>query len=406
VWSAPGEASDSHGKTTDSGPMPKNLHIIVCLALVASTSIRSGVAAGSPTGADPASLLDDGIAKFDEGCTLIAKGESQEPGSVERRYLLACSIDRKGPGHTEASRTSEEVSFLTERGRERLDEACLEFRESFEFKPTPFALLLVSNCDVIRGKIAAALEKCLEAQDLASKMTRACITEAPVPGGRREVECREATVSGEKSRGCIQGLEPKLSHLTIDVAAVVPGLEVEWGGRLLAADRFGRRIAVDPGRYTISAKAAGYRAFERTVTVGSEHDSQRVVVPELEKLESAVISSGPGPLPWVVGGIGAVALVTGGAFGIAALNSNQELVANCSGQQCPEAMRKTQDRRDTQAEVASYSVAVGVTGIGAAALWIWLSARGTPKTNGRTARVEVQPEPARGGAVLSVVGRF
>lgn len=82
-------------------------------------------------------------------------------------------------------------------------------------------------------------------------------------------------------------LEPRLSKLVIEVVATDKKLSVKRNELPLEDDTWGKAIAIDPGKYTITARAPGKQPFEKQVEVTAGTPLVTVQVPELEPLEPA-----------------------------------------------------------------------------------------------------------------------
>jgi hypothetical protein len=82
-------------------------------------------------------------------------------------------------------------------------------------------------------------------------------------------------------------LEPRLSRLVIEVVSTDPKLTVKRDDLPLEADTLGKAVVVDPGKYTISARAPGKKKWEKIVEVDAAKPVTTVEVPELEPAEPA-----------------------------------------------------------------------------------------------------------------------
>jgi len=158
-------------------------------------------------------------------------------------------------------------------------------------------------------------------------------------------------------------LEPKLVRLSIDAAEetkALEGVSIKRGSEELPMAVMGTAVPVDPGPYEVTATAPGYLPFSATVTVDGEHPREAVAVPALEPDPNAPVPSAePTPAPvtaaasapsapppppgrgqrtlgLVLGGVGVVGLGFGTAFGLVAIDqNNQALDLGCEGNVCP-----------------------------------------------------------------------
>lgn len=90
----------------------------------------------------------------------------------------------------------------------------------------------------------------------------------------------------------IAEIEPRLSHLTIHVAAATAGLQLTRNGEALDNALWNRAVPIDGGDYVIAARAPGRAAWDQEVHVPEASGAITVEVPEL-----AVPASHPPPPP-------------------------------------------------------------------------------------------------------------
>ncbi len=91
-------------------------------------------------------------------------------------------------------------------------------------------------------------------------------------------------------------LEPRLSRLVIEVNSTDPKLSVKRDELPLEPEALGKAVVVDPGKYTITARAPGKKKWEKVVEVAASKPVTTVEVPELEALEPAKPAAGkPAP---------------------------------------------------------------------------------------------------------------
>jgi tetratricopeptide (TPR) repeat protein len=311
-----------------------------------------------------------------------------------KSLVAACSVLAVATAAAAQDPAGAEVLFRE--GRRLLDEgnveaACEKLKESQALDPMSGTLLNLADCLAQQGKTATAWARFRNAAELANTQGKAD-------------QAAEAT----RRAGA---LEADLSYLTIKVPQPVPDQEVKRGDIAVSHGLFGVAVPVDPGRVQIVASAPGYKTVQITVEVGTRRDRKIVTIPRLEqsKQSAAVRSSepaaatvpadrsltpppdsgasrGPGALPWVVGGVGAAALLTGGVFGFLALRSNNDAQELCPTRQgCPADAVDAADRRDQQAMIANVGVGVGVVGLGVAT-WLLLSSghRSKPRAEAPT----------------------
>jgi serine/threonine-protein kinase len=286
---------------------------------------------------------------------------------------------------------------LVEQGK--YEEACPKFEQSLRLEVGIGTQFNLANCWEHVGRTASAHALFLGAAASAKAAGQA----------EREQVLRDRATA----------LEPRLSRLVIEIAGSDPKLTVKRNDLPIEADTFGRAIAVDPGKYVISAKAPGKKSWERTVEISPSTTVLTVQVPELETLAapkpaaapapkkpaprkppapppSDIANDRPGPnyKALAVGGFGVGALVFGTVMGLKYKSANDDAKAicptsrNCTIQDIEDHGRFVDDA--TTARSWSYAgFTVGVVGLGAAAaLWVF-----------------EQPEPSRTAfRALPVVG--
>ncbi len=249
--------------------------------------------------------------------------------------------------------------------------ACAKFKESQRLDPSPGTALNLALCHDKQGKVATAWAEFLEARRMA------------------QTEHRDK-VAAEADRRA-KALEPKVSYLTIVLAEKVPGITVEIDKVKLDSAVLGSKVPIDPGERTISISAPGYTPATMKITIGADHDMQTLNVPKLAKAERAEApepapkpapaTSAPAPspkhdvtpkpaahasvLPYVVGGVGVVAVGVGSAFAFMAKSTYNKADGLCpSHTGCSSAAMDKRSQANTQANIANIAIPVGVVGIG------------------------------------------
>lgn len=227
-------------------------------------------------------------------------------------------------------------------------------------------------------------------------------------------------------------LEPRISKLVIEVSDDSPRLIVKRDDLPLEADQWGKAIAVDAGKYEISAKAPGKKPWHTTVQVKTGVPVVSVEVPVLESLRveqpapaapaKTVVrapSAPPPPAPnrdlgghgvnyraLTLGGIGVAALAAGTVMGLRYKSNNDDAKAICpSNLNCTPKEIEQHDRLvdDARSERAWMYVGVGVGTAalaGAAALYL------LDKPRASSSSVHAVPALGENEVGASLVGRF
>ena len=152
----------------------------------------------------------------------------------------------------------------------RVAEACPKFDAAAQLSQTPGVRLNLAECWTKLGRVASAWAKYNEALALADR--------------EGDVAAADAARRGRAE------LEPKLSYLTIAVAAGgAPGLAVSLDGATLPAAALGTPLPVDPGEHMVSASAPGDEGWTQQVTVRAGGDKPTLTIPPL------AVRSAPAP---------------------------------------------------------------------------------------------------------------
>jgi hypothetical protein len=217
-------------------------------------------------------------------------------------------------------------------------------------------------------------------------------------------------------------LDAELSYLKIQVERPLPGLEIRRDDVIVGPGQLNEPLPIDPGEHVISARAPGYKSATLAVRLGEVADNKTVIVPAMEPLPPppapppSLAPPRPEPLPqakanpwpWVLGGVGATAIVVGGVSGILALHDKSRVAAGCSSTQgCQDPQSYAlQSQRDTEWTLARITFPVGVAAVGAAVTWLALEkgSREQPKPDSTVKGFGASADP-RGGLVW-VNGRF
>lgn len=80
-------------------------------------------------------------------------------------------------------------------------------------------------------------------------------------------------------------LEPRITKLVVEVASTDPKLTVKMDELPLEPEQYGRAVAVDPGKFTLSAKSPGKKPWSQQVEVKAGQKVVTASVPELSPEE-------------------------------------------------------------------------------------------------------------------------
>lgn len=240
--------------------------------------------------------------------------------------LLVLAFAPRAPAQSANAAAAEELFAAAQRLMEerKYDEACPKFAESQSLDPGTGTLLNLANCYEEAGLLASAWTTWLSAASSAKTAGQ----------GERE----------ELARGRAAALKPKLGYLTILVAKEnrPSGLTVHQDSVELKAATWGTPLPADQGTHVIRTSAPGYEASETTVEVADGRTTE-VKVPTLVKSPeplagpAGAVQDGPAPvarstkpLGFVLLGVGVAGLGLGTAFGLMAIDQNNQSFQYCS----------------------------------------------------------------------------
>jgi hypothetical protein len=170
-------------------------------------------------------------------------------------------------------------------------------------------------------------------------------------------------------------------------------------------------LPLDPGKHTITVRAAGALEVTQSVAVAEgEHASLQLELAPLPEVASASSplpaapatttvtlspaarrneSSGPWPyVAWTAAGIGGVGLLTSGIAGLVAYTKMQEAKALCEGypkNECPPASTQREEQARHPANISTAALAIGTAGLAFAGGYWLISRRGQTRMTGSVA---------------------
>ena len=270
------------------------------------------------------------------------------------------------------------------------------FREVGQSKMTPQVRYHIALCEEKLGRLVAAL-------------------------GGFELALAEADSVGDDFRievqGAVDALRNKIPMLTIERGPGADAATIEVDNVALGEASVGQPFPVDPGPHAISAKSPGYKDFIGVVELGDAE--RRTFVVELELRETPptsrpIASASTFPddpnagrrsriVPYVVGGVGAAALVTSGVLFGLRQGALADLEDACNGKNCDPDSKSDYDKLTTYHYGSQVALGIGVVGVGTAVALILLEPK--PKAQ-PAAGLNFVPELSTRSAGLNVNGSF
>lgn len=247
----------------------------------------------------------------------------------------------------------------------RYPEACEKFEASLALDRGIGTLFNLADCREHLGKNASAVT-----------IFRAVAARA---------EEAKQTDRAELARGRAAALEPKIDYLVVDVdpTSAPSGLAVSADGEALAKEKWGQRVAIDPGKHAIVASAAGKKPWTKNLDVPEPGATIVVTIPDLVAAEPTAEPSAASPVPpagatpaedvpaakghdntvqlFLLGGVGAGVIAAGAGF--AAYSWSNEDAKHV----CPTSVNCTTSDVSRHAQFASdarTARAIGYVGVG------------------------------------------
>lgn len=272
---------------------------------------------------------------------------------------------------------------------------------------------------------------------------------------------REAkeSLEGCRNKTCTKGMrqqcEAKYKEVTANLPTVIPLVTDEQGGSkvdvqvtvdgaLLTTRLDGQALPVNPGMHEFSFSTTDGGVFSNQKVVIAQGQHNRTIAATMRSKKSAAVaaapvasepepnaepekskhllsasseessgkeataegaaqssSGGPGPLPFVIGGVGLASLITGSIFIIKG-NSENDKLSQCT----PYCTQETVDHVSSFYTAANISIGIGAAAVGVATVLLLTS--GPSKTEKpptqASYKVDVQPTPS--GAFATVSGQF
>lgn len=275
-------------------------------------------------------------------------------------------------------------------------EGCPKFEASLTLFPSASTMLNIAKCHEHDGKIASAW------QDYSQALT----LNRETKGDERRKGLEALATKG------IAALEPRLPRLRIVVKGAPPGVEVLRDGKPVPAAALGEALPADPGVHEIRARAPGFKAETRTVTLEEKKMATVEITLTAEAGPASADQAKPIGVPvwaWIAGGAG-LGLAGAGAFFLADdLSAIRALRAGCrdvsGGTYCDPGYDY---QRDNARKNRGFALAVGLGGAGVLAIGagVFGIVRGLTVKKTETEKVTATPWFAPGAAGAAIAGSF
>jgi hypothetical protein len=291
---------------------------------------------------------------------------------------------------------------LFKQGREAIGKgdyvtACKKFDESARLDLKVGTLLNLAECEEHLTKIAAARQHLQRAVDLATAQN----------DERLELAKTRLTAIDKRVPRLTVTLRPQSNR--------IEGVRVRRDEVDLGAGSLGSSLPVDPGEHVVTVSAAGHEDKTFKVTLKeAEQQTLAVDVGPASSMSSSSSSGGSLPPPtgsegsstrtigYVVGGVGALALATGGIFALIAINNNAKSNENdrCKDNLCDDDGLAARNDARSAGNIATIFFIGGGVALAAGAVLVFTS----PSDPKKSARLG--PSVTHQGAGLSLGGTF
>lgn len=274
----------------------------------------------------------------------------------------------------------------------RVDEACPKLARSQELAPSGGTVLTLADCYERQGKTASAWVAFREGAARAAAAGKSDIQSAAL--------------------GRAAKLEPHLKRISIVRAAGddTPGLEIVRDGITVKDAELNVPIPVDPGRHVVEARAPGRRKWSLVVDTSSAGRDFLVEVPRLAAEGAAPApgtprdaSAPPGEtksdgsaqrtIGLALGGVGIVGLGLATFFGVKAMGTNDDALAECPRRnptQCTDAGLSLTEDAKTEALVSTVLFVAGGAALAGGAV-LFLTAPSSSSSSTSASRAWIAP---------------
>lgn len=212
----------------------------------------------------------------------------------------------------------------------------------------------------------------------------------------------------KKAKDAITRVEPRIPKLTLSVPSGFAGT-VRVDDMDVPASSLGTALQVNPGTRIVTARAEGFRPFEKSVVL-PEGGSESVAI-HLEPVPAAApkpvaeidsnTSSGRKTWGYVALATGGAGVVVGSIFGLSARKTRDDLRNDCTNDVCSEAQRDTYDKGKMQANISTVGFVVGGLGLGVGS-YLLLTSPGKAEEG----KAAVRLAPVVGVGQVGVEGSF
>jgi hypothetical protein len=190
-------------------------------------------------------------------------------------------------------------------------------------------------------------------------------------------------------------LARRIPTIAIEVRALAPGESVVVDGKVIAAERLGSEIELEPGQHRVALRRVDAEPIEKVVTL--IEGARRVVVTlETPPVFPPVVATPPRPPPpkpvapptrdaaprergnpygtaaIITGLVGVAGVAVGSVAGIVALGKASDAKRGCEDDVCPEANEQHRDMAYDYGALSTVGFIVGGVGLATSATLFWV----------------------------------
>jgi hypothetical protein len=217
-----------------------------------------------------------------------------------------------------------------------------------------------------------------------------------------------------------QGLEARIPKVIITRGEGASDARVQLDGVELGDTQIGEAVNVDPGPHRVTARLPDGTQFEQPFTAKiAETAAVELVLPEALRAQAAAPttagspaaadrgapSSGPGPLPFIIGGVGVASPAASGVFFVLRNGAASDLDEVCRDSVCPASLEGTQSRGETYALLSTVTLGVGIVGVGVAT-YLFLAGGSSGERAALAPPIDVGVATTGREGAVTVRGRF
>jgi hypothetical protein len=245
----------------------------------------------------------------------------------------------------------------------KIADACAKLEGSYRMDPRTGTLTNLAACHEMQGKTASAWAEFSEAAAQAANARR--------------------TSTEQVARARAAALEPKLSRLSIRLAAPDASIEITIDGRRIVAEALSTSIPLDPGVHAVTAKL-GDATWTGEATIAAGPASAELTIPKLDAAAPKPVAAVPAAAPrpetpartptpghgreiaaYGALGAGVIGIGVGTVFGVMTLSNKSDADALCSGSVCS-SQQGVDLQEDARSSATVSTIGFGVGLVGAA----------------------------------------